>query len=276
MTHHFNEPFSKASLRIGHQQLLQTYRTEKKTFDFIFIRATTTKITLRIDSVLHILKPNEVISLTPNQHLQYLDGDTCIMYQFNKDFYCIKDHDKEVNCMGIVFYAHTPNPIVQLNQKEVLKLNQIHADLEEEFATSDSIQAEMLQLLIKNFIIRVTRILKQQQNHIPNFNQKQNLLREFSILVEENYKKEHQVAFYADQLFKAPKTLSNNFNQLNTTPLQIIQDRIVQESKRLILYSNLSFKEIALELGYSDTSTWSKVFKKTTGIPPSELKKQNI
>lgn len=274
MIHHFSESFSKASLLISQHELLQTYRSEKQIQKFTFVRATSHLISLRIDRTLHTLQPNEILSLTPTQHLQYISGNGGIVYQFNREFYCIKDHDKEVNCMGIVFYAPTPKLTIKLNSKDVEKLNQVHSDLEEEFQNSDSIQAEMLRLLIKNFIIRITRILKTQQTNLSQSGHKQDLLRKFTILVEENYKTEHQVSFYANQLFKASKTLSNNFNHFHTSPLQIIQDRIVMETKRLIIYSDLSFKEIALELGYSDVAQWSKLFKKTVGNSPSEFKKQ--
>ena len=99
------------------------------------------------------------------------------------------------------------------------------------------------------------------------------LLRSFNLLVEEHFKSEHSVAFYADKLHKSPKTLSNSFAKLSRSPLQIIHQRIILEAKRLLTYSNKSAKEIAFEVGFEDASHLSRLFKKHTNLSPSEFKK---
>jgi YesN/AraC family two-component response regulator len=53
-----------------------------------------------------------------------------------------------------------------------------------------------------------------------------------------------------------------------------IRQRIVQEAKRLALYSDVCMKEIAYLLGFSDTAHFSKFFKKSTGINFSEFKRR--
>jgi len=126
-------------------------------------------------------------------------------------------------------------------------------------------------LLIKNFIIKSTRLIKKQQLNISV--PKQDLLNKFNILVEQHFMNERQVSFYADKLFKSPKTLSNQFKKLNTNPLQIIHDRIILETKRLLQYSELSFKEISFQLGYKDPSGLSRLFKNQTSISPSYFRK---
>ncbi len=277
MIYKFVEPHTKAQLFIGDNQLLEQYTYEKRLDTYTFIRTKENLVKLIIDGVTVLLGPNKIISLTPNQHLlchQIIDD--IIIYQFNREFYCIKDHDKEVNCMGVLFFSNTVNPIISLSSKENSKFDSLHNDIIEEISISDSIQAEMLRILIKNFIIRSTRLLKSQQTNSNESVPKQDLLRQFNILVEEYFKTEHQVSFYADKLFKSPKTLSNNFNQLNTSPLQIIQQRIILETKRLINYSDQSFKEIAFHLGYNDAAQLSKMFKKYVGISPRDYKKETI
>ncbi|WP_010180808.1 helix-turn-helix domain-containing protein [Aquimarina agarilytica] len=277
MIYSFNEPHTNAKLTVGDHQLLEKYATEKKLEAFTFIRATKDLLKLSIDGIQVSVEPDKIISLTPNQHLSCINHtDQVIMYQFNREFYCIKDHDKEVNCMGVLFFSHNVNPIFSLGAEEISKFNSLHNDIIDEISTADSIQAEMLRILIKNFIIRSTRLLKSQQTASNESAPKQDLLRQFNILVEEHFKTEHQVSFYADKLFKSPKTLSNNFNQLKTSPLQIIQQRIILETKRLINYSDQSFKEIAFHLGYNDASQLSKLFKKSVGVSPRAFKKEAI
>ena len=101
---------------------------------------------------------------------------------------------------------------------------------------------------------------------------KSDLLRQFNMLVEEHFKTEHSVRFYAEKLFKSPKTLANSFAKYQRTPLQIIHDRVILEAKRLLTYTDMSTKEIAYQLGFEDPSHLSKLFKKITGTPPSAFK----
>ena len=244
----------------------------KKILHYTFIRTQKNIVNIRIDNIPIEVKPNEIVSLTPNQNLQYINGTDVIIYQFNREFYCIKDHDKEVSCIGILFLASTAAPIFSLNEDESIKYNFLHNDIIQEFLNNDSIQAEMLQLLIKNFIIKSTRLIKKQQ--INTSETKQDLLQKFNLLVEKHYMNERQVTFYADKLFKSPKTLSNQFHKLNTNPLQIIHQRIILETKRLLQYSELSFKGIAYKLGYTDPSGLSRLFKKQTNMSPSEFRKK--
>ncbi len=99
------------------------------------------------------------------------------------------------------------------------------------------------------------------------------IIRKFNLLVEANFKSEHGVSFYADQLFKSPKTLSNLFAIFNQkTPSQIIQERITIEAKRLLCYTERSIKHITYELGFEDVSYFSSFFKKNTGLPPSDFR----
>lgn len=67
---------------------------------------------------------------------------------------------------------------------------------------------------------------------------------------------------YADLLNKSPKTLSNLFSIYNQkSPLQIIHERISLESKRLLVYTDKSTKEIAFELGFEEVAHFSRFFK---------------
>jgi len=94
-------------------------------------------------------------------------------------------------------------------------------------------------------------------------------------LVDQNFRTQHQVSFYAEQLFKSPKTLNRIFKGFNySSPSLMIQDRIMMEAKRLFCYTTFSVKEIAFQLGFGDAAHFSRFFKNATGINPSEYRKQ--
>jgi len=274
MTHTFKEFSTEALFKLGNSQNLSAYSQSKQVGLYTFIWAKSNPIELVIDSVPLILDPNSILALTPIQYIEYLNGDDAVIYQFNREFYCIKDHDQEVSCAGMLFFGNTNIPIISLDEQEQPKFKTLHEVFLDELNTKDNIQAEMLRMLMARFIIKCTRLLKNQEGVVETpKSSKVDLLRSFNLLVEEHFKSEHSVAFYADKLHKSPKTLSNSFAKLSRSPLQIIHQRIILEAKRLLTYSNKSAKEIAFEVGFEDASHLSRLFKKHTNLSPSEFKK---
>ena len=273
MIKQFNEFSTGALLKVASEELLQSYIKSEPIELYTFIWPRDTDINIEVDGVVISLEKDKIIVLTPNQYFKFISGSNVIVYQFNREFYCIKDHDKEVSCMGVLFYGNTPISIIELDDKEQSKLDQLHKVFLDELDTVDTIQAEMLRMLMSRFIITTTRLIKQQTNY-SNLVDQVDLIRNFNILVDTHFRKEHTVSFYAEKLFKSPKTLSNNFAKFEKSPLQIIHDRIILEAKRLLIYTDKSAKEIAYEIGFEDASHLSRMFKKHTSFSPSEFKKQ--
>ncbi len=56
------------------------------------------------------------------------------------------------------------------------------------------------------------------------------------------------------------------------TPQQYITEKRIENAKENLLSTDLSMKEIAVACGFEDPLYFSKVFKKQTGMPPSEFK----
>ncbi|WP_033959756.1 AraC family transcriptional regulator [Psychroserpens jangbogonensis] len=277
MIHTFKEFSTNAIFNVGNETDLKSFQTPKQTELYTFIWAQSEAIEIIIDSIPFIIEPHSILALTPIQYLQYISGQDAIVYQFNREFYCIKDHDQEVSCVGILFFGNTNIPIIHLDKIEQHKFQILHEVFIDELETKDNIQAEMLRMLMARFIIKSTRLLKAKEGIVETAkSSKVDLLRSFNFLVEQHFKTEHSVSFYAEKLFKSPKTLSNNFAKLNRSPLQIIHERVVLEAKRLLIYSDKSAKEIAYEVGFDDASHLSRLFKKHTSQSPSDFKKQLI
>lgn len=275
MHYQFKEFSTNAALHINDQSIFQSFLVPKQTELYTFIWTKSKPLQLIIDSVPFVLEANSILALTPIQYLEVKTIEEAIVYQFNREFYCIKDHDHEVSCVGILFFGNSNIPVVSLDKKEQLKFEVLHDVFIDELETKDNIQAEMLRMLMARFIIKSTRLLKAKQGIIETpKSSKVDLLRSFNFLVEQHFREAHSVGFYADKLFKSPKTLSNNFAKLNRSPLQIIHERIVLEAKRLLIYTDKTAKEIAYEVGFDDASHLSRLFKKHTSQSPSDFKKQ--
>ncbi|MEZ0005732.1 AraC family transcriptional activator of pobA [Flavobacterium sp. 28YEA47A] len=226
-----------------------------------------------VDGTEYEFPSNSLLTLLFNQTFSFEDSSAITAWQFNREFYCIIDHDSEVSCVGFLF-SSTDHMFVRLSESAQKKLQLLTEVFIEEFATSDHIQNEMLLVLLKRLIIYVTGLAKSAYMPVmKNQEERFHVVRKFNLLVEANFKSEHSVSFYAGQLFKSPKTLSNLFAIYNQkTPSQIIQERIVVEAKRLLRYTDRSVKHITFELGFEDVSYFSNFFKKNTGTSPSDFR----
>jgi len=226
-----------------------------------------------IDGTEHAFPANSLLTLLFNQSFSFEDSENIIAWQFNREFYCIIDHDSEVSCVGFLF-SSTDHMFVDLDDTAQQKLQLLTAVFIEEFRTTDHIQNEMLLVLLKRLIIYVTRLAK--VGYVPTKklqDERFHIIRKFNLLVEANFKTEHSVGFYAAQLHKSPKTLSNMFAIYNQkSPSQVIQESITVEAKRLLCYTDKSIKKITYDLGFEDVAYFSNFFKKNTGTSPSDFR----
>ena len=229
--------------------------------------------TVTIDGVEYAFPANSLLTLLFSQSFSFENPENIVAWQFNREFYCIIDHDSEVSCVGFLF-SSTDHLFVTLGDQDRQKLQLLSDVFVEEFKTSDNIQNEMLLVLLKRLIIYVTRLAKSGYVPVKKHNDERfHITRKFNLLVESNFKSEHSVSFYAQQLCKSPKTLSNLFAIFNQKPpSQIIQDRIILEARRLLRYTDRSIKHITFELGFEEVSYFSNFFKKNIGMSPSEFR----
>ncbi|MEM9261331.1 MAG: AraC family transcriptional regulator [Bacteroidota bacterium] len=229
--------------------------------------------TVLVDDIPHEVGQGDLVILVVNQTFSFENPLTVTAWQFNREFYCIVDHDKEVSCVGFIFYGLPSPMVIKLDEKEQQSFELLLRVFIEEFNEHDSIQGEMLRMLLKRLIIKVTRRAKEQHLREELPDQEYDLLREFNLLVELNYKEYHQVQDYATLLHRSPKTLSNLFKKAGAkSPLKIIQERVALEGKRLLLYTDKDIAEVAYEAGFHEASHFSRFFKKMTGMAPGAFR----
>lgn len=228
-----------------------------------------------VDEMEFVFPENSILPLMVNQSFRFENAAQITAWQFNREFYCIVDHDKEVSCVGFLFYGSSNVMFLRLGEAETRKIALLLEVFKDEFADADDIQSEMLRMLLVRLIIILTRIAKAQYlNNVAFEENKFDIVRQFNLMVENFYRTAHDVGFYAARLNKSPKTLSNYFALYgHKTPLQIIQERIALEAKRLFYYTDKTSKEIAYELGFDDAAHFSRFFKNQTGKSPSEFKR---
>ena len=96
------------------------------------------------------------------------------------------------------------------------------------------------------------------------------IYRKFMLLLAENSNVNRSVKSYADELCVSPKYLTSVCRRHgNYTASELIAASIISRIKQLLLYSDLSIKEVAAEMGFDNLSFFGKYVKKHLGLSPN-------
>jgi AraC family transcriptional activator of pobA len=95
----------------------------------------------------------------------------------------------------------------------------------------------------------------------------------FKSLVNEHYQQLKKVQDYAD-LLKMPVTQLTSICKFSSgkTPSMLLNERILLEAKTLLSNTELSIKEVAAHLEFSDSSHFVKFFKLYTNLTPGNYR----
>ncbi|GAA3951363.1 helix-turn-helix domain-containing protein [Pedobacter ginsengiterrae] len=160
---------------------------------------------------------------------------------------------------------------LRLDDASSKELGEIYHIIETEY-NRESNSFVMLKALLKVFLLKLITV---KEHEFTNHDIHQKRLYEFLMLLEGNFQTVTNIDFYAGKLGISSKRLNQILKEkLNKTGTQIIHDRIILEAKRKIIHSDVTIKEIAYDLGFTDRPYFSRFFKKQTGETPEEFQKK--
>lgn len=187
-------------------------------------------------------------------------------------------HDQEGYVLKIcaeLFDDFVSLSCVTVQDKDSAALEMLIGAMQEELKKEDSLgHREALHALVKLFVIMVRRSYAEINPSAPNPHKvSYKAFLNFRKLIEENYCRLHTVKDYASLLNVSSKTLTLYVNECSKySPLELINNRIILEAKRLLRYSVLSVKEIAFRLGFEDPSYFAKFFKRMVKQSPADYR----
>jgi AraC family transcriptional activator of pobA len=92
-------------------------------------------------------------------------------------------------------------------------------------------------------------------------------------LVEENFRKERHLDFYAEKLAMTADRLNDHVKRATgVTAGHLIRQRVLTEAKRSLVFTSQAIHEIAYDLAFSDPSHFARFFRKQTGTTPHEFR----
>ena len=236
--------------------------------------------TLTIDFNTYETKAFTLFFVNSNQylHISQQGKEAAHIIFYNRDFYCVQIHDAEVACDGLLFNNIFHIPKTELSKIQIGGMQGIFECIIGELSTIDEHSEEMVRIRLKELIILATRLWKEQNLSADaehDAKSEAELFRNFGRIVEIYFREKHSVADYADLLGISPKTLSNKFNKFNfENPNEYIKNRILLEAKRLLIYTDLSVKEVSYKLGYDDPAYFNRLFTQKIKVSPSAFRKR--
>ena len=94
-------------------------------------------------------------------------------------------------------------------------------------------------------------------------------------LVDEFFRKERQLGFYAERLGMTIDRLNDHVKRATgVTAGHLVRQRVLSEAKRQLVFTMQPIQDIAAELAFSDPSHFARFFRKHTGTTPHEFREQ--
>lgn len=201
-------------------------------------------------------------SLNPN-----LEGYAVL---FTPDFLVKEDLDYNY-LYDFTIFLHSISPISSIANQAVYTF--IEEMFSEQQKGSTFNTGEYQRNLLKNFLIQIERNKRDRTEIVCSDSLA--LFMRFRKILEQNVNYKVRVADICEQLNISAKQLNAALKLYNnTTAKQYIEDRILLEVKRLLVYSTLSVKEIAYEIGFEDPTNFTKYFKSRMKVLPTVYRKQ--
>ncbi len=168
------------------------------------------------------------------------------------------------------------NPVVSLTPREIQVYSNYYYIIREKIAdTEHHYRIELVKALLLAMFYDMSNVIwRVEQSGAKSQTRADAIFAQFIHLLEENFRQERRVAWYASQLCITPKYLSEVVKQISKrTTNEWIDNYVLLEIRVLLRNSSKSIKQICEELNFPNQSFLGKYFKEHIGVSPSEYRK---
>ena len=198
---------------------------------------------------------------------------------FHKDFLIDTPLQDSIHKFG--YFSYAVNEALHLSQKEEDKIIQIFNNIADEYHNNiDEFSKDLIITNIDGLLKYSERFYRRQFITRKVINN--GLLDKFNTLIEKLYAsntegelKIPKVEELAEGLKLTPRYLSDLLkNETGKTAIENIHLFLINKSKELLLGTDITVSEIAYLLGFEYPHYYSRLFKKTEGVTPTQYRKE--
>jgi AraC-like DNA-binding protein len=233
-------------------------------FELFFFRTASGKH--EIDFSSYNLEPNCVHFVSPGQiHKLILKKHEGFVICFTEEFVSLKPGESFIQ--NFPFFENQP-PLLKLSKALAKDIGNLVTRIYSEFKALQPHGTELFRHYL-NILLLKLRLHLQASGRAWAAADKNHKVTQFKKLVNDYYLEHKPVAYYAQELNISP----NHLNALckkheGRSAIQLIQQRLTLEAKRLLYATDLSAKEISFQLRFEDTGYFNRFFKKETNLTP--------
>jgi len=166
---------------------------------------------------------------------------------------------------------------MQVEAKDRTWVKAAFQDLLEEYGRTDGgpVSGRLLQHMLAALLLRLGRLAARTEVPIPTTQGRIALFSHFEEEVERQFRHTRAVVDYAQRLGYTARTLARATREAGgVSPKEFIDARVLLEAKRLLVHTDLSIGRIAVHLGFSEPTNFTKFFYRQAGMGPEAFRKQ--
>lgn len=131
----------------------------------------------------------------------------------------------------------------------------------------------MILTLIFDFLGTIERVLGKAQSKTMRQTKAEHVFMDFIQLVEDNFRQQRQVQWYAKQMGLTAKYLCEIISSVSRrSPNEWIDKFVTTEIRNLLRHTTKSMSELAQELNFASLSFFGKYFKENVGVSPTDYR----
>lgn len=221
-----------------------------------------------IDLQSYRLQNNTVYFSVPNQIIvkEDLKDLWSTGIAFTKEFLLLQEN-AALSKLPLLERPNGGNKLL-LTADDVAFVTDILAKITIEYQTQSQWQQRMLSAYLTVLLTYLSRLYTQQ--FTSDTIAEKLLLGKYLAKVDECFQQLHEVAGYASLLHISAGHLGEVVKLQSGKPaIKHIHERLVLEARRLLYHTPQAIKEIAFDLGFTDTSYFNRFFKRETGSTPA-------
>ncbi|MBO9202404.1 MULTISPECIES: helix-turn-helix domain-containing protein [Niastella] len=222
---------------------------------------------------MYFMKPRQIIEM---RNLQFEEAGFMIF--IHEDY--LHGHELFNVIQKYGFFDYEVNEALHLSPKEEAIMWELHNKIITEYNNNpDEYSREIMLGHVASILMYSQRYYKRQFIHRTDLSGK--TVTKFNTVLQRYFdegglqnKGLPSVNAMAEQLHLSPRYLSDLLKQeTGKTALELIHLSLIAEAKNLLKTADRSIAAIAYDLGFENTSYFTRLFKKQTGMKPLEFRK---
>lgn len=189
----------------------------------------------------------------------------------------IHDVLEDVAYMSSLYLLGHNHPVFDVSDEEIALARRYFNVIRDRIAMPEHrYRKEVVRLQMLSLLYDFNNVFDKVINH-PRKEEKQTrgerIFVHFVQLVEQNFRQQRQVQWYAREMNITPKYLSEIISTVSRrTPNEWIDKFVTTEMRNLLRHTDKKMFEIAAELNFPSQSFFGKFFKENVGVSPSEYR----